>query len=119
MLDKPDSSKPQRAAPKPYERPTLAKGPVLAAETAQTSVSGGVSTDGSSTACWVARAAFGESDVRWMIFRAWLLEDAPAWFRRLYIRYGETVGTWLAGRDGARRVVRKLMTPAINRKLRG
>jgi hypothetical protein len=54
-----------------------------------------------------------------MIFRAWLLEDAPAWFRRLYIRYGETVGTWLAGRDGARRVVRKLMTPAINRKLRG
>jgi hypothetical protein len=112
MLDKPDSSKSQRAAPKPYERPTLAKGPVLAAVTALQTVSGVVK-------CWVARAAFGESDIRWQIFRAWLLDDAPVWFRRLYICYGETVGTWLAGRDGARHVVRKLMMPAINRKLRG
>ena len=114
MLDKPDNSKSQRTEPKPYERPTLAKGPVLAAVTAS---DGAVS--GTVPNCWVARAAFGEADVRWMIFRAWLFEDAPVWFRRLYIRYGETVGTWLAGRDGARRVVRKLMTPAINRKLRG
>jgi hypothetical protein len=112
MLDKPDSSKSQHAAPKPYERPTLAKGPVLAAVTAQTSVSGVVR-------CWVARAAFGDSDIRWQIFRAWLLEDAPVWFRRLYIRHGESVGAWLAGRTGARRVVRTLMMPAVNRKLRG
>jgi hypothetical protein len=111
MLDKPDNSKSQRTEPKPYERPTLAKGPVLTSVTAGAITS---TVDG----CWVARAAFGETDVRWLIFRAWLFEDAPAWFRRLYIRYGETVGTWLAGRDGARRVVRKLMTPAINRKLR-
>jgi hypothetical protein len=68
--------------------------------------------------CWVARAAFGETDIRWMIFRAWLLEDAPVWFRRLYIRYGETVGAWLAGRAGARSAVRALMMPAITRKLR-
>jgi hypothetical protein len=68
--------------------------------------------------CWVARAAFGEADIRWMIFRAWLLEDAPAWFRRLYIRYGEAVGTWLAPREGARGIVRALMMPAVNRKLR-
>jgi hypothetical protein len=119
MLDKPDSSKSQRAAPKPYERPTLAKGPVLASVTAMpASPSGAISND-SSINCWVARVAFGEADVRWLIFRAWLLDDAPTWFRSLYIRYGETVGTWLAGRDGARHVVRKLMTPAINRKLRG
>jgi hypothetical protein len=39
MLEKPDSSKSQRTTPKPYERPTLAKGPVLAAVTAAGSVS--------------------------------------------------------------------------------
>ena len=113
-MEKPDSSKPQHAIPKPYERPTLAKGPVLASMTATDSapVSG-------ITPCWVARAAFGETDVRWQIFRAWLLEDAPAWFRRLYIRHGESVGAWLAGRTGARRVVRTFMMPAVNRKLRG
>jgi hypothetical protein len=118
MLDKPDSLKSQRTEPKLYERPTLAKGPVLTSVTAMPVLSGAISTDTGNT-CWVARAAFGVSDVRWQIFRAWLLDDAPAWFRRLYIRHGETVGAWLAGRDGARRVVRKLMTPAINRKLRG
>jgi len=30
--------------------------------------------------CGIARAAFGEADIRWMIFRAWLVDDAPAWF---------------------------------------
>ncbi len=68
--------------------------------------------------CWVARAAFGETDARWTIFRSWLLENAPRWFRRLYIRHGEAVGTWLTSRPGARRVVRMLMMPAIRRKLR-
>ena len=112
-MNKPDSSKSKRAAPKPYKRPTLAKGPVLAAVTAADSSVSGV------VICWVARAAFGESDIRWQIFRAWLLDDAPVWFRRLYIRHGESVGAWLAGRTSARRVVRTLMMPAVNRKLRG
>ena len=98
--------------PRSYEKPTLLKGPVLTGVTATTkSIS-------STTPCWVARAAFGESDFRWQIFRAWLLDDAPAWFRSLYIRHGELVGSWVAGRDGARRVVRTLMMSAINRKLR-
>jgi len=81
------------------------------------SVSGTISGD--SSFCWVARAAFGANDIRWMIFRAWLLDDAPSWFRQLYGRHGELIGAWLAGRVPARRVVRRLMMPAIRRKLRG
>jgi hypothetical protein len=98
---------------KTYQKPVLVKGALLSSTTAQPATSG-VSTD----SCWVARAAFGETDIRWLIFRAWLLEDAPVWFRRLYIRHGESVGAWLAGRTSARRVVRTLMMPAVNRKLR-
>jgi hypothetical protein len=111
MLTKPDQSK--ATAPKRYVKPILLKGPVLTSVTADTLVSGALPS------CWVARAAFGESDIRWQIFRAWLIDDAPSWFRRLYIRHGEMVGSWLAGRDGARRVVRALMMPAVTRKLRG
>ena len=113
MLKKSHDAKSQPEAPRSYEKPTLVKGPVLTGVTAELSVSA------ASKPCWVARAAFGESDIRWQIFRAWLIDDAPAWFRSLYIRHGELVGTWLAGREGARRVVRSLMMPAINRKLRG
>jgi hypothetical protein len=99
---------------KPYRKPTLVRGPVLTDITALKGpvVSGVVPT------CWVARAAFGESDIRWLIFRAWLLEDAPVWFRQLYIRYGEKAGNWLEGRDGARRLVRAMMMPAVSGKLR-
>ncbi len=116
MSDKTDNAKLRVAAPKPYKKPSLLKGPVLSNVTAQAPVSK-IPTD--TVTCWVARAAFGENDIRWMIFRNWLLDDAPVWFRRLYIRHGEFVGTWLAGREGARRVMRALMMPAVNRKLRG
>ena len=107
---KSNNSAPQTSARKVYQRPTLTKAAVLSAVTAVT-VSGPAK-------CWVARAAFGEADIRWMIFRAWLVDDAPAWFRRLYIRHGEAIGNWLAGRESARLIVRALMVPAVNGKLR-
>ena len=99
---------------KRYVRPILVKGPVLASVTAQDSVA---VSGAPPAACWVARAAFGKADIRWVIFRAWLLEDAPTWFRIGYLRYGEAIGGWLAGHERARAVVRAAMMPAIRRKV--
>ena len=99
---------------KAYQKPTLVKGPLLTKVTAAPPVT----VSGQPIApCWVARAAFGNSDFRWMIFRAWLAEDAPAWFRSLYLRHGESLGAWLTGKDRARAVVRSMMMPAVRRKL--
>ncbi len=111
MVTKSNNSTSQASARKAYEKPTLAKAAVL------TAITSGAVVSAPTGVCWVARAAFGETDIRWMIFRAWLLEDAPAWLRSLYTRYGESIGTWLADRDRARSVVRALMMPAIERKL--
>jgi hypothetical protein len=97
---------------RPYQKPVLTKGPILANVTAIKAVSGAVPT------CWVARAAFGESDIRWMIFREWLVVGAPGWFRNLYIRHGEAVGAWLQNHASMQSVVRALMMPAVNRTLR-
>jgi len=68
--------------------------------------------------CWVARAAFGETDIRWMIFREWLYADAPAWFRKLYLRHGEAVGCWLEDHPQMKGAVRVMMMPAVNRTVR-
>jgi hypothetical protein len=114
MVAKSKDAKSQTVARNVYRKPTLVKAGALSALTASDS-----SISAERQACWVARAAFGEADIRWMIFRYWLLEDAPAWFRSLYLRYGEAIGAWLAGRDGTRAAVRALMMPAIKRKLRG
>jgi hypothetical protein len=104
---------------RPYAKPTLELGPLLSGVTADTepvSVSLGGTPE---VICWVARAAFGEGDFRWMIFRSWLLEDAPDWFRAAYVRHGAGIGRWLAPRDGARRLVRAVMMPAVRRKAFG
>lgn len=97
-------------AKSPYAPPTLRRGPVLTAVAAVTSEKKAV--------CWIARAAFGEDDIRWMVFREWLLADAPAWFRGSYLRYGERVGAWISDRPRLRAVVRRAMGVAIRRKLR-
>jgi hypothetical protein len=91
-----------------YRKPALRKGPVLASVTAQ-------SVSGIADKCWVARAAFGETDLRWMLFREWLDVDAPAWFHSLYLRHGAAIGVWLQNRPLARSAVRGLMMPAIRR----
>jgi hypothetical protein len=101
----------RRKSPKPYSKPTLAKGPLLSDVAAI--------PHSPPPPCWVARAAFGEGDIRWMIFRAWLLEDAPEWFRRLYLRHGERFGGWLRGRPVARALMRLPMMFVVRSKLRG
>jgi hypothetical protein len=99
---------------KAYQKPTLVKGPLLTKVTAVPAVT----VSGNPVPpCWVARAVFGESDFRWMIFRAWLAEDAPPWFHSLYLRHGEGVGAWLTGKDRARAMVRAMMMTVVRRKL--
>ena len=43
--------------------------------------------------------------------------DAPAWFRALYLRFGERLGGWIEGRAKLRGLVRAAMLPAIRRKV--
>jgi len=46
--------------------------------------------------CWVARAVFGETDIRWRLFRHWLFGDRfhpeqGTWLQRSYLRHGPWV----------------------------
>ncbi len=108
-----NKEKTKAAAGRAYQKPTLISGPVLTSVTATKTVSGVLPP------CWIARAAFGEADIRWMIFREWLVIDAPNWFRELYIRHGEAVGAWLRRQPRLQGAVRAAMMPAVKRMLRG
>ena len=66
--------------------------------------------------CWVARAVYGEDDPRWQHFRAWLLADAPPWFRALYIRHGERFAGWLTGQTRVKSTIRRWMDQRIARR---
>jgi hypothetical protein len=63
--------------------------------------------------CWVARAVY--PDNRWKAFRHWMLNRAPAWFRRSYLRHGEAFSVHVRRHYALRLSVRFLMDRVIER----
>jgi len=59
--------------------------------------------------CWVAREAYGVDDPRWLVFRAWLLTDAPEWLRNAYVAHGPEFAAWLHDKPAAKAIVRGMM----------
>jgi flagellar hook-associated protein 2 len=67
----------------------------------------------SSSSCWVARAVYGSSNPRWLLFRFWLLNRAPRWFRSLYLRHGERFATWIGDKPRLRSAIRHWMDSRV------
>jgi len=63
--------------------------------------------------CWAAREAYGMDDPRWLVFRAWLLTEAPDWARDAYAAHGQDVAAWIHDKPLAKAAVRALMDAAI------
>jgi hypothetical protein len=61
----------------------------------------------------VAREVYGADDPRWLVFRAWLLTEAPAWLREAYADHGEDFAAWIHDKPVAKAAVRALMEAAI------
>ena len=99
----------------PYEQPRLTRRQSLAEVTAaeKKKMSPGEEPP---PPCWVARAAYGAENPRWVLFRAWLLEDAPAWLRGLYLRYGQSFAPVVARQPWLAAGLRRLMDRAIAAK---
>ncbi|MFM7076487.1 MAG: hypothetical protein ACKO3G_10535, partial [Planctomycetaceae bacterium] len=75
---------------------------------------GGMGGGGMGGFCWVAREVYGTDDPRWLLFRAWMKTEAPAWLRGLYVRHGEGFAAWLHQRPAAKAVVRAAMDAVID-----
>jgi len=63
--------------------------------------------------CWVAREVYGEDDPRWLVFRAWMLNEAPDCVREAYAAHGETIAAWIADKPAIKRWLRVAMDAAI------
>jgi hypothetical protein len=65
--------------------------------------------------CWVAREVYGADDPRWLVFRHWLVTEAPIWLRDVYARHGEAFAGWIHDKPAVKSVVRSLMDQAVSR----
>jgi hypothetical protein len=63
--------------------------------------------------CWVAREVYGIENPKWLEFRYWMLNDAPSWFRNLYIKYGEKIAKFISNKPRIKSIIRKWMNTKI------
>jgi polysaccharide export outer membrane protein len=63
--------------------------------------------------CWVAREVYGPENPQWLLFRAWLLTEAPDWLREAYVEHGEEFAAWIHDKPLAKAAVKALMDRVI------
>jgi polysaccharide export outer membrane protein len=66
-------------------------------------------------ACWVAREVYGPENPQWLLFRAWLLTEAPAWLREAYMAHGESFAAWIADKPVVKAIVKAAMDQVVER----
>ena len=66
--------------------------------------------------CWVAREVYGKGDPRWYIFRIWLKNKAPKWFKNMYEEYGEDYAKFIKKKPIWKWLTKKLMDIVVEKK---
>jgi hypothetical protein len=74
---------------------------------------GGGAGGGAAGGCWVARAAYGPNNPRWLLFRHWLFTRSPAWIKDVYLAHGEAFAGWLQDKPACKAGIRMLMDAVI------
>jgi hypothetical protein len=64
-------------------------------------------------ACWVAREVYGNSNPQWLLFRDYLFTDAPSWFRKIYLKFGERFAKFISNKPKFKTVIKNWMDSKI------
>jgi hypothetical protein len=63
--------------------------------------------------CWVAREVYGDDTAEFLLFRAWLHEEAPKWLRDLYMEEGERFAEFISDKPVLKFIVKKAMDTVV------
>jgi hypothetical protein len=77
------------------------------------SLGGGIATG--AMLCWVAREVYGAHNPAWLLFREWMLNDSPGWFRAIYIKFGERFAKFISNKPRLKARIRIWMDSKIRR----
>ena len=61
---------------------------------------------GTAIFCWVAREVYGKDSAEWLVFRHWVLNEAPDWFRDLYTEEGERFAAFISDKPFLKSIVK-------------
>jgi hypothetical protein len=68
--------------------------------------------------CWVAREVYGQNNIKWQLFRSWMLNQSPKWFLELYLKHGESTANFLKNKTTLKNIIRIWMDYIISNKLK-
>lgn len=77
---------------------------------------GGVATGVGAAFCWVAREVYGVHNPAWLLFREWMLNESPGWFRATYIKFGERFAKFISNKPRLKARIRLWMDSKIGGK---
>jgi hypothetical protein len=66
--------------------------------------------------CWVAREVYGSDNPKWLIFREWMMEEAPEWLHDLYAEEGERFAEFIADKPVLKFIVKMAMDIVIDNR---
>jgi hypothetical protein len=65
--------------------------------------------------CWVAREVYGRMNPDWITFREWMVNEAPAWLRNIYIKYGQQFADFIKDKPRVKWFIKLWMDSKIKR----
>lgn len=63
--------------------------------------------------CWVARECLGTESSDWRLFRDWMFNRAPKWFKWLYMTFGENFAYWIHSKPRLKKLIKTWMLKVI------
>jgi hypothetical protein len=70
---------------------------------------------GAMALCWIAREVYGVENPRWMKFRQWMYDHAPAEMLNWYWEHGRAAARYIADKPAVRERIRRWMDAAVLR----
>jgi hypothetical protein len=68
-------------------------------------------------ACWVAREVYGTKTNEWIIFRQWMENESPKWFKSLYYQEGERFAEFISDKPMLKSIVKSAMDIVVKPRL--
>ena len=63
--------------------------------------------------CWVAREVYGINNYKWLLFRDYLSNESPIWFKNIYIKHGEKFAKFISNKPLLKSIIKLWMNKKI------
>jgi hypothetical protein len=67
--------------------------------------------------CWVAREVYGTETGEWFVFRQWMENESPRWFKSLYYQDGERFAKFISNKPFLKSIVKSAMDIVVKPRL--